>query len=455
MLKKQVVVILLLLPIFLLAEKDIKKTDISIYNDNLGLVQQLIDVRITKGNSLFKIDGVSAGVDPTSVHLSFPKSKIKVLEQNYLYDLVNSGKIFEKYIGETITCYTRTGNVFSAQLLSIEGNNLIVRKKEGGIRIINRKEIFDYNFPKLPGGLILKPTLQWQLTSNFSGKTSAKLSYLTSGMSWHAEYILILDNKDEKGTLSSWVSLQNRSGASFREVKLKLIAGEINRARKKEYYPRMEKKLYAVSMLQEDAGNFEERGLMDYHLYELQRPVDLKDKEIKQVAMFDDLSCKVDKQYLFSNNSYASISKALTVKVNIANTKKNNLGIPLPKGVVRIFKKDIDATLQLVGEDNTNHISKNDTLRLTVGKAFDVKGERIITNRRQQKRSEEISVKIKVTNNKNERIPVIIEELHSNDWTVLQASEKYVKKSNTKLHFYINIDANSSKSVEYTFRRNW
>ncbi len=448
--------IFLILPLILLSNS-VKETNITIYNKNLGLVQQVVNVDIKKGNDLFQIEGVSTQVDPTSVHLSFPKekSKIRVLEQNYLYDLVNSNKIFEKYIGEKITCYTKSGNTFSAELLSIEGKNLIVRKKDDGIRIINRDEIFDYNFPNLPGGLILKPTLQWQLKSKYSGQTEAKLSYLTSGMSWHAEYVLILDKKDENGSLSSWVSLENNSGATFKNAKLKLIAGEINRARKEQNYPSVAKKMYAVSMMQEDAANFEERGLMDYHLYELQHQVNLKNKEIKQVSMFDDLECKVEKQYIFSNHSYASIEKPLEVKIKIANSAKNNLGIPLPKGIVRIFKNDVDETLQLVGEDNINHTSKNDTLRLTVGKAFDVKGERIIKNRSKQKRSEDVSIQIKIRNNKDEKVSVKIEEILRDDWKVLKSSEKYTKKSNSQLLFNLDIEPNSSKSLEYTFRRNW
>jgi len=449
--------LLLIIPLFIFSS-DVKETNITVYNNNLGLIQQVLDVEVEKGNDLFKIEGISSHVDPTTVHLSFPKqkSKIQVLEQNYLYDLVNSNKIFEKYIGEKIICKTNDGNTFGAELLSIEGNNLIVRKENNGIRIINRKEIFDYSFPELPGGLILKPTLQWQLKSSFAGKTDAKLSYLTSGMSWHAEYILILDEKDENGSLSSWVSLENHSGASFEDAKLKLIAGEINRARvQSQYQPRMEKSFAMAAPMMDAEENFEERGLMDYHLYELQRNVDLKDKEIKQVSMFDNLDCKVEKQYIFSNHNYGSNEKPLTVQVKIPNSKNNNLGIPLPEGVVRIFKEDIDKTLQMVGEDNIKHTSKNDTLKLTVGKAFDVKGEKLIMNRDQFKRSEEVKVQIKVKNSKDEKVSVVVEELHSNDWNVLEASDKYVKKSNSKLHFYVDVNANSTKTIVYRFRRNW
>ena len=454
---KKLSIILVILPIFLLANT-VKETNITVYNSNLGLVQEILSVKIDKGNDIFKIAGISSQVDPTTVHLEFPKeqSKIRVLEQNYLYDLVNSTKIFEKYIGEKITCYTNSGNAFTAELLSIEGSNLIVRKEDGGIRIINRKEIFDYNFPKLPGGLILKPTLQWQLQSQYAGQTDAKLSYLTGGMSWHAEYVLILDEKDENGSLSSWVSLENNSGAAFEQAKLKLIAGEINRARQERAYPPQAAKAYGMAMADMAAEeNFQERGLMDYHLYELQRPVDLKDKEIKQVSMFDNLSCTVEKQYIFSNHNYASLEKPLKVRVKIPNTQQNNLGIPLPKGIVRIFKEDVDKTLQLVGEDNINHTSKNDTLKLTVGNAFDVKGKRIIVNRDKYQRSEEVTVRIKITNNKDEKVSVLVEELHPNDWNVLETSDKYVKKSNSQLHFYIDVAANASRTIEYKFRRNW
>ncbi len=447
---------LLILPLALMAT-DVEETNITVYNKNLGLVQQALTTDINKGQDVLQIEGISSQVDPTSVHLAFPKkaSKIKILEQNYLYDLVNSTKIFEKYIGEQITCYTKSGNAFEAELLSIEGSNLIVRKNEGGIRVINRNEIFDYHFPKLPGGLILKPTLQWQLISNYAGKTDAKLSYLTSGMSWHAEYLLILDKDDEKGTLSSWVSLENNSGASFTKAKVKLIAGEINRAKKERSYPQPARKMYSAAMSADADQNFEERGLMDYHLYELQYAVDLANKEVKQVAMFDDKECQMRKEYIFSNRSIASREKPLEVRLKIANKKDNNLGIPLPKGVVRIFKKDIDETLQLAGEDNINHTSKNDTLELTVGKAFDVKGEKIIVDRKKYKRSEEVTVRIKIRNHKDDAVDVIVEELHSNDWEVLKSSHSYNRKSNRQLHFTIELKEDSRKTIEYTYRRNW
>ncbi|MFP4547006.1 MAG: DUF4139 domain-containing protein [Fidelibacterota bacterium] len=447
---------LLLLPVFLLAS-EVKETHITVYNHNLGLVQQVMKVNIEKGNDLFQIEGVSSQVDPTTVHLSFPgrSSKIRILEQNYLYDLVNSGKIFQKYIGETITCYTNSGNAFSAELLSLEGDNLIVRKNDGGIRIVNRKEIFDYNFPQLPGGLILKPTLRWEMLSDYSGSTDAKLSYLTGGMSWHAEYVLILDEKDENGSLSSWVSLENNSGAGFEQAKLKLIAGEINRAQQEREQPARAAKVYGATMQDMAQPNFEERGLMDYHLYELQRPVDLKNKEIKQVSMFDNLNCQLEKKYIFSNHNYAGNESPLEVRLSIPNSKKNNLGMPLPKGIVRIFKEDIDKTLQLMGEDNINHTSKNDTVKLTVGKAFDVKGERIILNRDKFKRSEEVTVRIKLKNHKDEKAAIIVEELHSNDWEVLEASEKYKRISNAKLHFNLELAGNSTHTIEYKFRRNW
>ena len=453
---KKLILILIIVPILLFGNEVIE-TNITVYNSNLGLIQQALKVGLEKGDELFKIEGISSQVDPTSVHLTFPKqkSKIKILEQNYLYDLVNSQKIFEKYIGEKITCYTNEGNVFTAELLSLEGNNLIVRKENGGIRIINRKEIFDYNFPKLPGGLILKPTLQWLMQSQFKGSTKAELSYLTSGMSWHAEYVLILDKKDKNGSLSSWVSLENNSGASFTDSKLKLIAGEINRATRRSRYS-ASKKVYAMkSSFDATPPNFEERGLMDYHLYELQHTVDLKNKEIKQVSMFEEIGCKIEKQYIFSNYHYENIEMPLEVKLKISNTKDNYLGIPLPEGVVRIFKKDIDKTLQLVGEDNIKHTSKNDTLKLTVGKAFDVKGKRSVLDEKRMNRSEEKYIEIKIANNKDEKVSVVVEELHDNDWDVLDATARYVKKSNRKLYFNIDVNANSSKTIKYRFRRNW
>lgn len=435
------------------AASPVKSTQITVYNNNLGLVSQTRMLDVIKGESEIRIEGVPAKVDPTSVRITFPgkTDAIDIFEQNFLYDLVNSDKIFEKYIGETINYKTKSGEQTTGKLLQYDGGNLITQVQNGGIKIASAENIANYDFPSLPSGLILKPTLQWLLSSKIGGSVESAISYLTAGMSWHAEYLMVLEKNDKDFTLNSWVSLDNQSGATYENAKMKLVAGDIHRSQKPA--PVRREKAYAADMVTSMAP-FEERGLFDYHLYELQRPVTIKDNEIKQITLFDEVTASAEKLYIFKNYAQSEAEAPLEVHLKLINSTNNHLGIPLPEGVFRIFKKDMDNTLQLVGEDRIGHTAKNDSLDLTVGKAFDVKGKKIITDQQKIKdRTEVISIKIELTNRRTEPVDVEIQELHSGDWFVKSSSHPYQKKSNSLLILPVTVPADKSVTVQYVFQR--
>jgi hypothetical protein len=439
------------------ARGEIVKTHVTVYNENLGLVRQLREVEVEHGLSEIRIEGVSAQIDPTSVHISFPQAadRLMVLEQNFLYDLVNSAKIFEKYIGETIRYRLENGEKYSGQLLSVDGSRLVLQIPDGGIRVAAIQNIWDYEFPSLPAGLILKPTLQWLVDSQVRGKQTAELSYLTTGMSWHAEYVLVLAQNDRDLTLASWVSLDNNSGATYTDAKLKLVAGQIQRA-PRQPAPREAYDAVLMKSVEMAAPQFEERAFFDYHLYELQRPVTLKDKELKQVSLLDETAARGQKVYTFYSSASQDNEGPLTVTLRVPNTEDNQLGMPLPEGIVRMFRRDIDQTLQLIGEDRIQHTSKNDTLELTVGKAFDVKGQHVVKNVEQiGKRSQRVSVEIKLINRKPEAVFVLVQEGQYGSWEVKEASHKYIAKSNALLVFPLELAAESSETISYIFLRNW
>ncbi len=443
------------LAISIAAGQSIKSTQITVYNKDLGLVSQTRTIDVTKGNSEIRIEGVPAKVDPTSVRITFPgkNDAINVLEQNFLYDLVNSEKIFEKYIGEMISYKTKAGEEMSGKLLQSNFGSLVIQMPDGGIKIVSGEYIANYNFPSLPSGLILKPTLQWLLSSKYSGPVESEISYLTSGMSWHAEYLMVLDKNDKNFTLNSWVSLDNQSGATYENAKMKLVAGEINRAKTR---PSAKRASFGAAEAVTIQAPFEERGLFDYHLYELQQPVTIKDREIKQIALFDEVEAQAQKVYLFLNNVMSESENPLEVHLKFANSAANHLGIPLPEGVFRIFKKDVDNTLQLVGEDRIEHTAKDDTLDLTVGKAFDVKGKKVIINRQKiNDRSEVISIAIDLINKRTEPVYVEIHERQSGDWFVKNSSHPYQKISNNLLIFPVTVPADKNVTIKYTLQRNW
>jgi hypothetical protein len=447
----------LLVNFFAVANQPIENTQVTIYNNNLGLIKQTRTLELERGISEVRIEEVAAMIEPTSVHIIFVKNKdkVEVLEQNFLYDLVNSSKVFEKYIGETISYRLESGEEVTGILLSFDGSRLIIQLPDSGIKIASTKTILDYEFPSLPEGLILKPTLQWLLDSEAKGTNKAEISYLTRGMGWHAEYVLVLEENETDFALSSWVSLNNNSGATYENAKMKLVAGEIHRAPPPV---RLGVVQYQVELDEgmAKAKPFEERELFDYYLYDLQRPVTIKDKEIKQISLFDEVSGKGRKIYTFSNNAYSESDKPLEVSMKIVNSEKNNMGFPLPAGIVRVFKKDIDETLQLIGEDRISHTSKNDTLNINIGKAFDVKGKRVIKNREKpSKTSEDITIEIIIHNRKDEEIEVEVNEFLSGIWYIKNASHKFIKKSNSLLVFPLKIKPNETEKITYTFQRSW
>lgn len=424
---------------------------VTVYNKNLALVKTEQEVGLEKGETQFVIRGVSAKIDPTSVHLKFDRDqdKVDILEMNFLYDLVNSSKIFKKYTDKEIVYHLEDGTQYSGKLLSYTGGDLIIEQADGGILITSTNQIRNYKFPELPGGLITVPTLRWTIDSRIAGVKKAELSYLTEGLSWHAEYVLVLAENDRDFSLSSWVSLENNSGASYPNANVKLIAGDIHRARDREAVPRQ-------VMLSRAAAEkeVERREIFDYHLYELGRRVNIANKEIKQIALFDNVMAQADKKYIYENSAYnPSDESSMLVKLFINNTKDNDLGFPLPKGKVRMFKKDVDESLQLIGEDNISHISENDELELTAGKAFDVKGERSIVNREKYENEEIIEVKI-ILKNRTERTAAIeVRERHHGDWHVKSSNSDYHKKSNSLLVFPVNLKGKTEKTIEYEFVR--
>lgn len=453
--------VLLLITILILtaitsAEQPIKNTQVTVYNENLGLIRQTRTLDLKKGVSEIRLEEVAAKIDPTSVRLTFPKltGKIKILEQKFLYDLVSPQKIFENYIGEFICYRLENGDEFVGRLLDTDGKNIVLELPDGGLRIASTKTIVDYEFPSLPEGLILKPTLQWILESKRSGSTEAELSYLTAGMSWHAEYVMIIEKNDRDFSLISRVSLDNKSGATYKNAKTKLVAGKIHRAPAlRRVLPHGEP---VVALASAKGEAFKERELFEYHLYELQRPITIKDKEIKQVTLFDEIFASCEKVYTFKNNAYSESEKPLTVEIRVANISSNNLGIPLPEGVIRVFKKDIDKSLQLIGEDRIAHTSKNDTISIDIGQAFEVKGKRIIKDKTSQNnRSETVTTEICISNKRSENIYVEVHEFHRGNWYVKRASHPYTMKSSSLLIFSLRIPANDKATITYTFQRTW
>lgn len=425
------------------------KLFLTIYNQDLALVREVRNLDFKKGIFEIKFTDVAARIDATSVHFKTPKfpEQVTILEQNYQFDLVSSEKILEKYIDKTIQLVTKQDKEYKGDLLSFDSGYLTLKDQGGAIRIVSRAEVRDLFFPALPEGLITRPTLVWQLDSDISGRQEAEVSYLTSGIDWHAEYVAVIDKDDKNLELGGWVSIDNRSGATYSNAKLKLIAGDIHRVREELGYPA---EVNVAAMDGKRAVPFEEKAFFEYHMYTLTRPATVKDKEIKQLTLFPNTSVKAQKIFTYDGAWY---EKKVRVNLEFQNSQKDGLGIPLPKGKVRVYKEDVDKSQEFVGEDLIDHTPRDEKVRIYVGNAFDIVGERIQTDyKRVSDDVQKYSFQITLRNHKEEKVEVVVIEhlSYGGEWEIINNNYDYVKKDAFTIEFKIPLEKDSEKKLNYT-----
>ncbi|MBN2226532.1 MAG: DUF4139 domain-containing protein [candidate division Zixibacteria bacterium] len=424
---------------------------VTVYNSNLGVVREIRDLTFDKGDGMVSFVDVPSLIDATSVGFELvDKSKsVMILEQNYAYDLVSPSKIYEKYIDRSIDVFNQDGQIFSGTLLSSSGGALVLREKSGKIQIIRMDQVVNVNFPELPEGLITRPTLFWRYRSDFSGKAACQVSYQTSGLSWTAEYVGLLSDNEQTLGLTGWSSITNNSGATYKDATLKLIAGDIHRVAQ----PRvrmMEDAMYEKAMAPQAGAGFEEKAFFEYHMYTLPRKATIANNEIKQIALFDPADATVKKEYYFEPEKN---NEKVRVVINFTNDKKDGLGIPLPAGRVRMFKKDTDGAMVLLGEDRIDHTPKDEEVKLTVGYAFDITAEEKQTEyNRISTRVEERTFEISLRNHKDEAVKVFIEKKLYGDWTITNSSHEFTSPDAVTLKYEIPVPADGNVTVTFTVR---
>jgi hypothetical protein len=326
----------------------------------------------------------------------------------------------------------------------------VVQTKEK-IRIIPWDNKMSIMVEELPEGLIARPTLVWELSGVTEGKKTIEISYLTQGMSWHAEYVAVLNAKGTQFNLEPWVSINNQCGTTFKDARLKLVAGDIHRAPEPTILgAKMARRELAVAA--EPA--FEERAFFEYHIYDLERPTTIKNRQIKQIALFPSTDVVCEKNFYY--NARKDV-KRVEVRLAFTNKPENGLGKPLPAGIFRIYQKDADS-LEFIGEDRIDHTPRNEVAKLSVGKAFDLLGERKVVSRQKvSERSERQSVEIELRNNKqNEDVVIIVEEMLQNpDWEIEKNNFEYIKKDAQRLEFKIPVKAGKTETLRYTVLYQW
>ncbi len=439
--------------------KDHQNVSITIYNSNVGLVKDTRLIDLKPGVHELKFMDVAAKIDPTTVHIKslINGSSLDVLEQNYEYDLLSPDKLLEKFVGQkvqlaTINPETKKEEIVEATLLSTQGGNIY--------QIGDKIHIGHYGrvlLSRIPENLIPQPTLVWTLENRISKPQKLEASYLTSGINWKADYVAVLNKLDTMTDLTGWVTIDNRSGATYQNALLKLVAGDIHRVQGEM---RMD---YARPMAaaKEASPQFKEESFFEYHLYTLDRRTTIKDNQTKQMALLDATQVPIKKLFIFSGypqyyyyrNDQRSNKQKVGVFLELENTKKDNLGIPLPKGTIRVYKEDKDGSLQFIGEDRIDHTPKDEKFKIKIGEAFDVVGERIQTDYKHLGYNlYEVAFEVSLRNHKKEDIKVLVEEPIPGDWEMLSNTHLYEKLQAHLIRFQVPVAKDKEEKVKYRIR---
>jgi hypothetical protein len=430
--------------------------ELTVYNDNLALVKERRMLNVAGGTATVSFSEVAAKLDPTSVKFKpLDVSGVRVLEQNYEYDVVSDSKLLQKYLGARIKVTDTKGIVTEGYLMGTGNNIILSAQPDGGeVRVLKAAQIQAIAFPELPDGLVTKPTLVWLLHNpGKAGPQSVEVSYLTGGLSWKADYVATINAADDRIDLTGWVTLDNQSGATYHNAQLKLVAGEINRVREEETAV-VRKVLYDMAK----AGakpSFEEQAFFEYHLYTLSRPTTLKNYQVKQVELLATEAVPARKLYIYDG---AANAKKVQVMLEIKNSKHQKLGIPLPKGRVRVQKADHEGSLQLIGEDQIDHTPQDEKIRLYLGNAFDIVGGRIkLETKKTADRVREESYRISLRNHKKETVTVTVVENFArwSEWKIVKNSQSYTKTEAGKVEFKVKLPADGETAVTYTVRYKW
>ena len=424
-------------------------TEVTVYNNNLALVKEKRELELDSGVNRVEYTDVAALIDPTSVMFEDTKNKdTAVLEQNYEYDLVSGPKLLEKFLDKEITVTEKEGGTYTGTLLSYD-DGVVLRLSDG--KVVTISEVSKVEFPD-SADLLTKPTLVWQVYSPAAGKRDVLTSYLTGGMSWKADYIVKASADDKKADIQGWVSVNNTAGTTYKDARLKLVAGEVHRV----VTPGPEYRDETVTATEKGYSgakdSFVEESLFEYHLYTLERPATLKNNQVKQLSLLSAGSVPVEKELVFDVSKSSDVQAALILN----NSKEKGLGMPLPAGVLRVYKADSGGQLQFLGEDEIDHTPKDEEVKVVVGSAFDVTGTRTQTT--YNKVSSDVwreSYEIELKNHKSEPQKVKIVEHFYGDWEITTSSDPYQKKDAFIVEWEVTVPADGSKKVSYTVERSY
>ena len=439
---------------------------VTVYNDGRGLVREERNLDLTAGINEVRFMDVAEQIQAPTVRVApIEGAPFNVLEQNYEFDLLSPAKLLDKYVGRTITLVQQKMMNNSTVEESVEAK--LLSNNNGTVWEIGGKIVVNPSysrmiFPSIPEGLIARPTLVWQIGAPTPGKRRIEASYITGGMQWSADYVLSLDPTEEKAGLQGWVTINNNSGASYKDAKLKLVAGDVHKAQPNRPQPASRAMVAEMAM---SKASFAEEGLFEYHLYTLDRPSTIKNAQTKQIQLLQAEGIRIVKDYVLAGGTHyfqsvwsAPASKEkIKVFIGFKNSEATpGLGQPLPKGIVRVFKKDRSGSPQLIGEDNIDHTPRNEDLKLELGNAFDIVAERRQTDFRhltaRPANTYESAHEIRIRNQKDTPVVVRVVEPLGGEWTMVETSIPNRKTAAFESQWEVPVPASGETILTYRVR---
>lgn len=447
------------------AQEDIELT---VYNHGRGLIRDRRALSFDEGIQTIRIGDIAAAIDPSSVSLqslSHPNS-LRALEQHYIHDLASQETLLARYLGAVINITAADGAVHRGELLGVDNGAAILRLNDGGAALIDIDQAAAIRFP--PESPAAGPTLQWLLHSSAAGEQDVELTYLADGMNWSADYNIRLDAAENSLDIKSWVTLENHSGRGFSNVGLKLVAGDVNQVQPQPKLEESRAMAFDAQAAGIGGGGFEERGLSEYQLYEISRPITIGRHETRQIEFISGANIAATRFFVFDSSPpfdgyYSPIdypagwdSRSGAVMTYLAfNTEgEGGLGIDLPAGRVRVYQADADGAALLIGEDAIGHTPAGEDVRVLLGTAFDLTGERTQTDFSAVS-SDVIqeSFEIRLRNRKDsETVEIRIPErlYRWSDWEIIESSTPYERQSASAIEFRLELAPGSEETIAYT-----
>jgi hypothetical protein len=482
---------------------------LTIYNQNFAVVRDTVPLDLNAGVNQVRFTETTAHVETDSVILRDPsgKTNLQILEQNYRNDPVSqelllslfegksidflvtepnqpskivSGKVIRSgYVSHGQAAMRRYGQAYamaqSSMAYGVGGTAQPIIEVDGKLRFSLPGQPL---FPPLTGDTILKPTLDWQIQADRPGKLDAELAYVTGGMTWEADYNVVAPENSDLVDVIGWVTMDNQSGKTFQNAKIKLMAGDVSKIQRAEAYDMAANEELAVQA-RGGAAAVTEKAFEDYHLYTLGRPATLRDRETKQVEFIRAPKVQSQRVYVYDglkidwnqwrgyrmenmrNNQDLGTEMETKVAVmrEFKNSEANHLGMPLPKGRVRFYKQDADKQLEFTGENTIDHTPKDEMIRIYTGNAFDLVGERRRTNVKVDSNNHWLdeSFEIKLRNHKKEPVEIrVVEHLFRwFTWDITQKSDLFTKTNAQVIEFRVPVKPDEEKTVTYTVHYSW